>query len=295
MQRQSTRETDRPATEEELVREHLPLVHYAVNELASRVPRHVSRDDLVSAAMFGLAQAARTFDPSRGVTFPRFARSRITGALLDELRGRDWASRSVRSKARSLQATADQLTAQLSRTPTVEELAEEMGVDIEEVRRLTADVHRATVLNYESLFGSGETDAESILPSAVPAPEDILSARERTSYLLDAVVSLPERLRTVVVGYFFDERPMQDIANELGVTESRVSQMRAEALELLKDGMTANLEPSSEVDRSEPVGRVARRKAAYYATVASASDYRTRLAATPVSIHDRLAEITATG
>lgn len=288
MQRSSTSVSQGPVGEEQLVRENLPLVHYAVNEISSRVPRHVSRDDLTSAAMFGLVQAARTFDAARGVTFPRFARARITGALLDELRGRDWASRSVRAKARSLQESADQLTNRLSRTPTSEELATEMKVDIEEVRRLTNDVHRATVLNYEAIFTETDADAESVLPASTPAPEDVLSARERTSYLVDAVVALPERLRTVVVGYFFDERPMQDIADELGVTESRVSQMRAEALALLKEGMNANLDPESMVDEAKPEGRVARRKAAYYAAVASASDFRTRLDATPQPIHDRL-------
>ena len=92
---------DRKSAEEQLVRSHLPLVNYMVSEIASRIPRHVCRDDLVSAAMAGLAQAARAYDPTRGISFQRFASSRIRGALLDELRSRDWASRSVRAKART--------------------------------------------------------------------------------------------------------------------------------------------------------------------------------------------------
>src|SRR5690242_16965083 len=135
--------------EEQLVREHLPLVHYAVSEMAAKVPRHVSRDDLVSAGMAGLAQAARSFDPERGIAFDRYASTRIRGALLDELRDRDWASRSVRSRARGLQATQEELTNRLGRAPKPEEVARSLGISPETVHKLVDDVHRATVLNYD--------------------------------------------------------------------------------------------------------------------------------------------------
>jgi RNA polymerase sigma factor (sigma-70 family) len=98
--------TDRRAVEADLVRDHPPLTSRAVNELARRLPAHVHRDDLLSAAMLGLAQAARSWDPERGASFERHAVTRIRGALLDELRGSDWASRSVRSRARRM-ARAD--------------------------------------------------------------------------------------------------------------------------------------------------------------------------------------------
>src|SRR5579884_3766635 len=97
--------------EEALVTEHLALAQRAVSDMLQRVPRHVSRSDLLSAAMAGLAQAARGYDPSRGIAFDRFASARIRGALLDELRSRDWASRSVRAKARSVAGVTDELTA----------------------------------------------------------------------------------------------------------------------------------------------------------------------------------------
>ena len=110
--------------EAELVRQHLPLVDYAVNDMASRVPRHVTRSDLVSAGLEGLAQAARSFDPDRGIAFDRYASTRIKGSLLDELRRRDWASRSVRAKARKVNSVADELTVRMGRTPTTQEIAE---------------------------------------------------------------------------------------------------------------------------------------------------------------------------
>ncbi len=276
-------DNDRKVYEDQLVREHLPLVGYVVTEVAHRVPGHVSRNDLVSAGMLGLAQAARNFDPERGIAFDRFASTRIRGALLDELRGRDWASRSVRAKARTMQHATEELTAKLGRTPTNDEVAKVLNLDAETVHKLVDDVHRATVLNYESLALDG--DAESfIATSSVDSPEDAIVDRERKAFLTDSVAALPERLRLVVIGYFFEERSMQDLADELGVSESRVSQLRAEALILLKDGMNSQLEPDQVEQEVRPNGRVARRKAAYYAQIAASSSYSARLDSEPEAV-----------
>jgi RNA polymerase sigma factor for flagellar operon FliA len=262
-------------SEDQLVREHLPLVNYAVAEVAAKVPRHVSRDDLMSAGMAGLAHAARHFDPERGIRFDRYAAPRIRGALLDELRHGDWASRSVRRQARQVRDASETLTAQLGRTPTTAEIAGHLGCESRTVEALAEDVHRAVVLNYESLVAQGS--AEDLMPSEGRTPDAILLDRERQAYLVDAVATLPERLRRVVVGYFFEERSMQELADELGVTDSRISQIRAEALALLREGMNAQLEPDAAAERPARSPRVARRKAAYYAAIASRSDTRTRL------------------
>jgi RNA polymerase sigma factor FliA len=254
---------DRHPSEDELVRAHLHLANQAVNELARRLPSHVNRDDLCSAAMLGLAQAARSWEPERGASFERHAATRIRGALLDELRDSDWASRSVRSRARRLQQAGEELTGRLGRAPTQAELAAELGTDARAVHRLVDDVHRATVLNYESIVADGEAD--DLLPSGDRAPDHVLVDRERRAYLADAVLALPERLRTVVIGYFYQERPMLEIAAELGVTESRVSQLRAEALILLRDGLNAHLDPRHPAGRAParqppgpPAGRLPR-------------------------------------
>jgi RNA polymerase sigma factor FliA len=274
----SPKHSDRRAVEGRLVDEHLPLVRQAVSEMSRRLPRHVRKDDLESAAMLGLAQAARSFDPDRGIAFERHASNRIRGALLDELRGADWASRSVRSKARRMQRTADELAVELGHEPTRVQLASQLGVDTQALERLEEDVHRATVLNYDSIVEQG---GEELLSTGEEPPEAVLLDRERRAYLVDAVLALPERLRKVVTGYFFKERPMHRIADELGVTESRVSQLRTEALALIRDGLNANLDPESLPPEPRPNGRLARRKAAYYAAIAANSDYRARLAAEP--------------
>jgi RNA polymerase sigma factor FliA len=275
-------------SEDELVRAHLGLPQQAVSELARRLPAHVNRDDLLSAAMLGLAQAARSWDPERGASFERHAATRIRGALLDELRESDWASRSVRSRARRLQQVGEELTGRLGRAPTQAELAAELGTDTEAVHKLVTDVHRATVLNYDSIVADGEADG--LLPSGEHGPDHVLVDRERLAYLSDAVLALPERLRAVVIGYFYEERPMLEIAGELGVTESRVSQLRAEALILLRDGLNAHLDPDTLPAEPRPDGRLARRRAAYHSAIAACSDFRARLDATPRPLLERAAE-----
>ncbi|HET9772306.1 MAG TPA: sigma-70 family RNA polymerase sigma factor [Acidimicrobiia bacterium] len=267
-----------PPNPDELVREHLPLVHHVVADMIARVPRHIPRDELTSAALFGLVQAARAYDPGRGVSFDRYARRRMQGALLDDLRSRDWASRGVRAQARKVRSVTDELTVSLGRTPTASEAGEAAGLSAHEVSRLNDDVHRATVLNYDSVFRDSE-DCDA-LSTADADPGEVILRRERRAYLRDAVAALPERLRTVVVGCFFEERPMLELARELGVTESRVSQMKAEALGLLREGLDATLETETAASLSG-TGRVARRKAAYFAAVATGSSYRDRLNSDP--------------
>src|SRR4051794_35675531 len=201
---------------EDLVRAHLPLVGHLVRELLGRVPAHVSRDDLVSAGMAALAGAAKSFDAGRGTPFSAFATARVRGALLDELRGLDWASRSVRSRARRLDTAQQELTATLGRNPTPVELAEALGVGVDEVKSVDEDVQRAVVLSLQG-FASGT--AEDMVPERTPGPEELILYRERIGYLHAAVDALPERLRRVVSAYFFEERQMTEIAAELGVTE----------------------------------------------------------------------------
>ena len=267
-----------PPNPDELVRQHLPLVHHVVADMVARVPRHIPRDDLTSAALFGLVQAARAYDPGRGVSFDRYARRRMQGALLDDLRSRDWASRGVRAQARKVRSLTDELTLSLGRTPTATEAGAAAGLSANEVSRLNDDVHRATVLNYDSVFHDSE-DCDAL--STVEAdPGEVILRRERRAYVRDAVAALPERLRVVVIGCFFEDRPMLELARELGVTESRVSQMKGEALGLLREGLDATLETEStaSLPGSE---RVARRKAAYFAAVAAGSSYRDRLNSDP--------------
>ena len=259
---------------EDMCRANMALVHMEVRAISARLPGHVHLDDLVSAGMHALVTAARSFDPEFGVPFARFAARRIRGALLDELRSADWATRSLRTRVRSRDQAHDSLAAKLGRTPSTVEIATEMAIELAELDRLQADLHQSVVLRIDHL--TTEAGADAILPSTSDTPETTLVERERQAYLRDAVSSLPERLRAVVIGCFFEDRPMRELADELGVTESRISQIRAEALKMLRDGMNALLDPEMVAER-DGTGVVARRRESYYATIASRSSYSSRL------------------
>jgi RNA polymerase sigma factor for flagellar operon FliA len=265
--------------ERQLVTENLPLVGYIVSELIGRVPSHVSKDELSSAGLAALAQAARGFDAERGVPFARFASTRIRGAILDELRGMDWASRSVRARARRTESVREQLVNTLGRTPTPQELATALGVAVSELDSIADDVQRAVVLSIQGF--ADPASVEDAVVAQETGPEDALLMREQLHYLQAAVGSLPDRLRVVVTGYFFEERPMADIAAELGVSESRVSQMRAEALVLLRDGMNSQLDPAQVPAATKPGGCVSRRREAYFAAIAANGDFRAMSTSAP--------------
>ncbi len=253
-----------------LVREHLPVVGYLVSEVMSRMPAHVHRDDLVSAGQLALVLAARGFDPTLGVPFGHYARQRIRGALLDELRSADWASRGARTRAKRLAQAEEALAATLGRWPSDVELAAELTADVRELAQTRDAAQRSVVLSLQGLTDAGAAP-EAMMPaeSHLPDPEQAVVAGERRRYLVAAVGSLPDRLRHVVEQYFLGDRPMAEIAAHLGVTESRVSQLRAEALELLRDGMNTHLEPQRVREPERPDGVVARRRSAYYAQVAA--------------------------
>jgi RNA polymerase sigma factor for flagellar operon FliA len=260
---------------ETLIRDNMALVGHMVREMLFKVPAHVHRDDLASAGYAALVTAAKAFDAGRGIPFGRFAAMRVRGALLDELRGMDWASRSVRARARRADVARQELTARLGRTPSPIELAELLGVAVAELGNVDDDVQRAAVL---SLQGFAAGTAEDMVTEASLNPEEMLLHRERIGYLHDAVAVLPERLRFVVESSFLQERPLSEVARELGVTESRVSQLRTEALALLKDGLTTHME-----QQDNGIGRdgcVARRRAVYAAQIATRSTMSSRLAAT---------------
>ena len=261
--------------EEQLVLANLPLVDYEVASLRRRLPAHVRQDDLVAAGMAALALAARSFDAELGVPFARYAARRISGALLDELRSHDWASRSVRRRSREHSDAVETLSQRLGRPATAAELAGELGVPVAEVAAAAHDVHRSVVLSWQAVVEvHGD---EPVLPSGAPSPEAVLLQRERDSYVRDAVGALPERLRHVVTSLYFDDASVDEVAADLGVTESRVSQMRTEALELIRNGVLTHLAPEQVEPEERPDGRVARRKASYYADIAARSSWQSRL------------------
>jgi RNA polymerase sigma factor for flagellar operon FliA len=262
-----------------LIEDNLPLVKHIVFQVAVHFPRHVEREELARAGALGLVEAARRYDEARGVPFERFAAQRIRGAILDAVRAADWAPRSVRVLARKLESVEQRLATQLGRVPTIDEMAEALDMSRAELSRLQDRMFRSVVLALEHEVGDMAEEEMTLVDVLVDhrsiEPLEELETRELHGYLRDAIHLLPERHRLVVVGYFLEGRTSQDLARFLGVTESRVSQLRSEALLMLKDGIEAQYLPAP-VD--EPtVGRVARRKATYAAAISNHSPWTSRV------------------
>lgn len=285
--------------QDELITSHVALVGHIVRETMNRVPAHVSRDDLTSAGLTALVQAAQSFDEERGVPFTRYAARRVRGAILDELRSVDWASRSVRRRARDLEETRSRLAATLGRPASADEVASAVGLSVAEIESNDDDIARAQVL---SLQGAAGATLEETLVSGTATPEEALEHTEQLQYLVAAVAELPHRQRVVVEGYFFAERPMAEIAAELGVSESRISQIRAEALVQLRDAMNHALAPELVQPAARPGGCAARRRDQYVAAVMARHESATGrsgdrrvLAFPPVASAPRRAVATSAG
>jgi len=261
------------------IEDNLPLVKHVVFQVAVHFPRHVDREELARAGALGLVEAARRYDDSRGVPFQRFAAQRIRGAILDSVRAADWAPRSVRLLARRLEATEQQLASELGRVPNLAEMAEHLNVSVDELCQLQDRLFRSVVLALDHET-TDDTDEELTLVDVLSdrsavEPSEELEVRELHSYLRDAVELLPERQRFVIVGYFLEGKTSQDLARFLGVTESRISQLRSEALRALKLGIEAQYE--EQAVEEAPSGRVAKREAAFAGALTDASNWRERL------------------
>ena len=263
-----------------LVRDNLPIVGYLVNEVA-RKATHVSRDELASAGALGLVLAADSFDPSQGVPFGAFARRRILGAIADEMRAADWASRTARRRIKESLTVQASLTSALGRSPSVDEVAESLGVD----RRAALEALSGASHSVSSL---DESVADTIAAEAA-GPEDLVLETERTHYVQSAVSSLPERMRYVIEQIYFHDRSVGDLAAELGLTHSAVSQQRSEAVRLMRHGLESHYSTGA-APRLEEQPKVApARRAAYLARLAETSTARMAQPAAPAFLTERTA------
>ncbi|MDP9436199.1 MAG: sigma-70 family RNA polymerase sigma factor [Actinomycetota bacterium] len=269
-----------------LVEDHLPLVRHVLAGVAAHYPRHADREELAQAATLGLVEAAARFDLDRGVPFERWAALRIRGAIVDAVRALDFAPRALRSAARDVETARTALENELGRTPNAQETAERAGISESDLAALQGRVHRSLVLSLDAPCGEEDGDpltlGTSIIDEVQLTPSEVLEHREQATYVRDALDCLPDRLRTVVVGYFLEGETSADLAARLGVTESRVSQMRTEALTLMRGGIQAQYEEPAVAPAAAEPGRQAYRQAAYAAALAARSSYSSRLTRVPV-------------
>ncbi|HYM13130.1 MAG TPA: FliA/WhiG family RNA polymerase sigma factor [Bryobacterales bacterium] len=222
-----------------IVMSHLPLVRAIASRVRENLPVQVELDDLVHAGVLGLFDAVQKYDPSKRVVFHLYAKHRIRGAILDSLRQLDWASRDLRKRFKSIEAMTQKLSSKLGRTPTESELAREMGVPLARWRKLVFELHTAGLGAGQSHLGTPFNESlERFSPADTPAseeePPDHACAREQLRRVLaEAIRGLPARYQRVVALYYAHGSTMKQIGAELGVNESRVSQIHKAALEKL--------------------------------------------------------------
>jgi len=262
-----------------LVTEHLYLVQQVVNQLASRYPRHVDRSELWSAGAYGLVDASRRFDPDAGIPFPRYAAIRIRGAIIDSTRTRDWATRRLRRDIRTVREARDGFEVREGRAPSETELAALLRIDVAELREHRASAANATLLHLDHPL-PGTDSAETGLAARLEErererlPEDAIEHNELVGTVRSAVSFLPEPQRDVVERYYFRGELLRDIADSLGVTEARASQIRSEALDAMRAYFGNAFEGVMPVPPKAPG---IRRRATYVEELSTQSTWRSRL------------------
>jgi RNA polymerase sigma factor FliA len=220
---------------DELILNYSPLVKYVAGRLASSLPQTVDTADLISYGIFGLIDAIEKFDPARAIKFETYAISRIKGAIIDELRAMDWVPRSVRSRAREIEAAYVSLENTTRRVPSDQEVADHMGVSLKEFHDILAKLSYTSVVSFEELWVGGERDEGqnaigSIRDDSAEDPVAIFESSEIKDILAGAIDKLPERERTVIALYYYEGLTLKEIGQVLGVTESRVSQLHTKAV-----------------------------------------------------------------
>lgn len=215
-------------TRDEIVLAHMSLVKAIAYRVHQNLPVHVDLHDLEHAGILGLLDAAARYRPDANVAFHNYAKHRIKGAILDSLRQLDWASRDMRKRQKQVDATAHLLTLQLHRAPTDQEMAERLDVSVDRWRQISLELRSA---------GPAVTtrdDRQSPMDVAEHGglrPDSLCAQSELRGVLRDAASDLPERYRQVVSLYYDGDKTMKEIACEMGINESRVSQIHKAALE----------------------------------------------------------------
>ena len=210
------------ALRDRLVVHYTPLLRAVAQRLGSALPSYVEVADLVQCGVFGLIDAVERFDPERSPRFESYAVPRIRGAILDELRAQDWVPRTVRGRVRELERAQERLEARLQRAATDVELAEEIGLPVQEVRSLG---RQQQMISVEALDENSGGVSEVLADDGAPDPVAVVQATETLRQLAAAVEQLGERDRTVVRLYYLENRTLAEIGRLLGVTESRVCQL----------------------------------------------------------------------
>ncbi len=236
---------------DQLIQEYAPLIKFIAQKIAVRLPSNIELDDLMSAGVIGLMDAIDKYDPTRDNKFKTYAEFRIRGAILDELRAQDWVPRSIRDKAKLLDKTMVQLEVDLGRSATDEEVAKALDITVDEFHELVNQVRPVSLLSIDDSQTFDNSDKKSILNllegSKMANPHNQLNMKTIKDIVATAIEELPERQRLVLSLYYYEDLNLKEIGQVLRVTESRVSQLHAQAVQRLRVKLQISL-GSSEIE-----------------------------------------------
>jgi RNA polymerase sigma factor FliA len=204
--------------------------------MSSGLPAHVEEADLISYGLIGLISAIERFDPDREIKFETYAIPRVRGAIIDELRALDWVPRSVRARARQIEKVNVKLENKFQRAPTDEEMALELGIELEDFQESLIQISNSTIAALDELWTVSDASGDQVSlldtiqdPSA-PDPAKVVDATDLKDRVADAIARLPEREKLVIALYYYENLTLREIGEVLGVTESRISQLHTKAV-----------------------------------------------------------------
>ncbi|GAB1386128.1 RNA polymerase sigma factor FliA [Melaminivora sp.] len=226
-----------------LLRQHLPLVRRIAHHMIAKLPPNVELDDLIQVGMIGLTDALSRYEAAQGVQFETFASQRIRGAMLDELRGGDWMSRSSRKSQKDIEHALHRAEQRLGRSPLESEIAAELGISLQEYQSLLGKVRGTQLVYLEDMY-HGDDEDEGFLDRHVADPGAdpmaLLRDQRLRASLVAAIGSLPEREQHIMGMYYEHDMNLKEIAAVLGVTESRICQLHSQAIARLRTKMRAH-------------------------------------------------------
>lgn len=234
-----------PKQKNQLIEEYAPLIKYIAQKIAVRLPSNIELDDLISAGVIGLMDSIDKYDPTRDNKFKTYAEFRIRGSILDELRAQDWVPRSIRDKAKMLDRAMANLELELGRAPSEEEVAKALNISVTEFHELVNQVRPVSLLSIDDSNTFENSDKKTILNilegSATNNPFNQLNVKAVKEIVAQAIEELPERQRLVLSLYYFEDLNLKEIGEVLRVTESRVSQLHAQAVQRLRAKLQATI------------------------------------------------------
>ncbi|MCA9488351.1 MAG: FliA/WhiG family RNA polymerase sigma factor [Myxococcales bacterium] len=217
-----------------LVAEHYPLACAIARRTHARLPKGVDVDDLIGTAVMGLIEAVERYDPARGVCFRSYAKHRIQGAILDSLRAADWVPRAVRRRANALDQARAHLSDRLGRAPTLGEIADHLGTDVESTHALMANADTRPLLSLDAPIDDESGAPLADLVADEGTPEESAQRAELRRVTVSAIERLPEREKVAIVLFYFHELSLKEVGTVLGVSESRACQLNAQGIQRLR-------------------------------------------------------------